>query len=79
VKTSINSFSQLGLGEMTRKHTHERIEHVLCTDCPTCHGRGTVKQVETLCYEDLRQHRRMNHAYESDRYQHLGSTSASAP
>lgn len=54
-KTSINGFSQLGLVEMTRKRTRESIEHVLCGECPTCHGRGTVKTVETVCYEILRE------------------------
>ncbi len=54
VKTSINGFSQLGLVEMTRKRTRESVEHVLCNECPTCHGRGTVKTVETVCYEIMR-------------------------
>lgn len=40
VKTSINGFSPLGLVEMTRKRTRESVEHVLCNECPTCHGRG---------------------------------------
>ena len=47
VKTSINGFSQLGLVEMTRKRTRESVEHVLCNECPTCHGRGLV--VEDPC------------------------------
>ncbi|CNE51899.1 ribonuclease G [Yersinia nurmii] len=68
VKTSINGFSQLGLVEMTRKRTRESIEHVLCNDCPTCHGRGTVKSVETVCYEILREIVRVHHAYDTDRF-----------
>lgn len=48
VKTTINGFSQLGLVEMTRKRTRESIEHVLCNDCPTCQGRGTVKRWNRL-------------------------------
>ncbi|AKP33282.1 ribonuclease G [Yersinia aleksiciae] len=68
VKTSINGFSQLGLVEMTRKRTRESIEHVLCNDCPTCRGRGTVKSVETVCYEILREIVRVHHAYDSDRF-----------
>jgi len=51
VKTNINGFTQLGLVEMTRKRTRESIEHILCSGCPTCEGRGTVKTVETVCYE----------------------------
>jgi ribonuclease G len=68
VKTTINGFSQLGLVEMTRKRTRESIEHVLCHDCPTCNGRGTVKTVETVCYEILREIVRVHHAYDSDRF-----------
>ncbi len=56
VKTSVNGFSALGLVEMTQgKRTRESIEHVLCNECPTCHGRGTVKTVETVCYEIMRE------------------------
>ncbi|EIS17881.1 ribonuclease G [Yersinia pestis] len=68
VKTSINGFSQLGLVEMTRKRTRESIEHVLCHECPPCRGRGTVKSVETVCYEILREIVRVHHAYDSDRF-----------
>lgn len=68
VKTSINGFSQLGPVEMTRKRTRESVEHVLCNECPTCHGRGTVKSVETVCYEIMREIVRVHHAYDSDRF-----------
>lgn len=68
VKTTINGFSQLGLVEMTRKRTRESIEHVLCKDCPVCHGRGTLKTVETVCYEIMREIVRVHHAYDSDRF-----------
>lgn len=68
VKTSVNGFSQLGLVEMTRKRTRESVEHVLCNECPTCHGRGTVKTVETVCYEIMREIVRVHHAYDSDRF-----------
>ncbi|ENJ4441121.1 ribonuclease E/G, partial [Salmonella enterica] len=68
VKTSINGFSPLGLVEMTRKRTRESVEHVLCNECPTCHGRGTVKTVETVCYEIMREIVRVHHAYDSDRF-----------
>ncbi len=68
VKTNINGFTQLGLVEMTRKRTRESIEHVLCTDCPTCSGRGSVKTVESVCYEIMREITRVNRAYDSDRF-----------
>ncbi len=53
---------------MTRKRTRESVEHVLCNECPTCHGRGTVKSVETVCYEIMREIVRVHHAYDSDRF-----------
>ncbi|WP_445496356.1 ribonuclease G [Photorhabdus sp. SF281] len=68
VKTTINGFSQLGLVEMTRKRTRESIEHILCDDCPTCHGRGTVKSVETVCYEIMREIVRVHRAVDADRF-----------
>ena len=68
VKTGINGFSPLGLVEMTRKRTRESIEHVLCEDCPVCKGRGTLKTVETVCYEIMREIVRVHHAYDSDRF-----------
>ncbi|MGL5006244.1 MAG: ribonuclease G [Plesiomonas sp.] len=68
VKTNINGFTQLGLVEMTRKRTRESLEHVLCGECPTCQGRGTVKTVESVCYEILREIVRVHHAYDADKF-----------
>ncbi|HGJ5890121.1 MAG TPA: ribonuclease G [Arsenophonus apicola] len=68
VKTTINGFSQLGLVEMTRKRTRESLEHVLCNECPTCQGRGTVKSVETVCYEILREIVRKNRTIDANRF-----------
>ncbi len=68
VKTNINGFTQLGLVEMTRKRTRESIEHVLCSTCPTCEGRGSVKTVDTVCFEILREITRVNRAYDADQF-----------
>ncbi len=68
VKTNINGFTQLGLVEMTRKRTRESLEHVLCGECPTCQGRGTVKTVDSVCYEILREIVRVHHAYDADKF-----------
>lgn len=68
VKTNINGFTQLGLVEMTRKRTRESIEHILCSTCPTCEGRGRVKTVESVCYEVLREITRVNRAYDVDKF-----------
>ena len=54
-KNHISSVSPLGLVEMTRKRTRESLEHMLCSACPTCEGRGFVKTTETVCYEIFRE------------------------
>lgn len=53
-KTQISELSSLGLVQMTRKRTRESLEHILCVQCPLCHSRGSIKSVETVCYEVLR-------------------------
>ncbi len=68
VKSNIHGFTHLGLVEMTRKRTRESIEHVLCCSCPTCEGRGSVKTIETVCYEILREITRVNRAYDADKF-----------
>ncbi|MEA3638723.1 MAG: ribonuclease G [Lamprobacter sp.] len=54
-KTHITEVSALGLVEMTRKRTHESLEHILCEPCPCCNGRGSLKTAETACYEIFRE------------------------
>lgn len=54
-KSVICDVSPLGLVEMTRKRTRESLEHVLCEGCPTCRGRGSVKTVETVGHEIVRE------------------------
>ncbi|MCH8539016.1 MAG: ribonuclease E/G, partial [Alkalimonas sp.] len=67
-KTNIHGFSALGLVEMTRKRTRESLEHILCSDCPVCQGRGSLKTVETVCFEVLREIVRVNRAYDADEF-----------
>ncbi|RUO80128.1 ribonuclease G [Idiomarina tyrosinivorans] len=67
-KTTINGFTSLGLVELTRKRTRESLEHVLCSECPVCQGRGSMKTVETVCYEIMREIVRVNRAYEADKF-----------
>lgn len=54
-RTSVCEVSSLGLVEMTRKRTRESLEHILCEVCPSCSGRGSIKTVETVCYEIFRE------------------------
>ncbi len=67
-KTNIHGFSALGLVEMTRKRTRESLEHILCSECPVCKGRGSLKTVETVCFEILREIVRVNRAYSADKF-----------
>jgi len=53
---------------MTRKRTRESLEHILCSECPVCKGRGTLKTVETVCFEILREIVRVNRAYAADKF-----------
>jgi len=53
-RTTVHPFSPLGLVEMTRKRTRESLGHILCEPCAACEGRGTVKTVETVCNEIMR-------------------------
>ncbi len=68
VKTNVNGFTQLGLVEMTRKRQRESLEHILCCECPTCGGRGSVKSVETVCYEISREILRVHHQFKSEQF-----------
>lgn len=54
-KNQVCEVSSLGLVEMTRKRTRESLEHVLCETCGTCHGRGSVKTAETVCFDIFRE------------------------
>jgi ribonuclease G len=74
-KTHISEVSPLGLVQMTRKRTRESLEHVLCETCPVCHGRGTIKSAQTVCYELFREILRAARAYESEQIMVLASQS----
>ncbi len=54
-KTQVCDVSSLGLVEMTRKRTRESLEQTLCSECPTCSGRGLLRTAETVCYEISRE------------------------
>ncbi len=66
VRTMVTELSELGLVEMTRKRNRESLEQMLCHECPTCNGRGTIKTPETVCYEVFREILRVAKAYEND-------------
>jgi len=68
VKINITDISPLGLVEITRKRTRESLEQVMCEACPVCHGRGTVKTVQTVCYEILREILREDRQFKAHAY-----------
>jgi ribonuclease G len=67
-KSNIYGFTSLGLIEMTRKRTRESLEHLLCGECTACKGRGSIKTVETICFEITREVVRVNKAYKADKF-----------
>lgn len=67
-KSNIHGFTALGLIEMTRKRTRESLEHLLCGECPACKGRGSIKTIETICFEITREIVRVNKAYNADKF-----------
>jgi ribonuclease G len=72
-KNHISEVSTLGLVEMTRKRTRESLEHVLCTQCSTCQGRGSLKTPETVCYEIFRELLREARQFDVQQYLVLAS------
>lgn len=58
-KASVVNISPLGLVEITRKRVQESLSRVLSEPCPYCEGRGLVKSKLTICYDILREVRRI--------------------
>jgi ribonuclease G len=54
-RITISEVTSLGLVQITRKRTRESLEHILCEQCPTCAGRGSIKSAESICYEIFRE------------------------
>jgi len=65
-KSSLTGVSELGLVEMTRKRTRESLGQMLCSACPVCDGRGTLKSAETVCFELFREILREVRAYDTE-------------
>ena len=58
---------------MTRKRTRESLEHTLCENCEACNGRGSVKTIETICNEILREITRESQQFEALNFSVLAS------
>ncbi|WP_458527221.1 ribonuclease G [Onishia taeanensis] len=72
-KTKCTGVTELGLVQLTRKRTRESLEQTLCEACPTCHGRGTLKTPESVCYEIFREILREDRAYSAETYMVLAA------
>ncbi len=59
VKASVVNISPLGLVEITRKRVQESVARLLSEPCPYCDGRGIIKSKITVCYEIMRNVRRL--------------------
>lgn len=68
VKINVTDISPLGLVEITRKRTRESLQQVMCESCPTCSGRGSIKTIQTVCYEILREILREDRQYKAQAY-----------
>ncbi len=67
-KNQITEVSTLGLVEMTRQRTRESLEHILCEPCPVCNERGSIKTIDTVCLEILREILRSDRAYNAQKF-----------
>ena len=74
-RTSISGVTELGLVQIVRKRTRESLEQTLCDPCHVCHGTGSVKSAETVCYEIFRAIIREARAYDHDAYLVLAAQS----
>jgi ribonuclease G len=72
-KVYVTEMSPLGLVEVTRKRTRESLEHVLCEPCPVCHGRGSLKTPQTVCYEIFREILREARQFGAEKYMVLAA------
>jgi ribonuclease G len=64
-RTEVSELSSLGLVQMTRKRTRESLEHTLCVTCPMCHRRGSLKSLQTVCYDIFRELKRVSFSFPS--------------
>lgn len=62
-RTTIQSFSPLGLLEFTRKRVGKDLASQLRGPCPTCEGIGTVMSPESVAIDAFREIRRVGHEH----------------
>ncbi len=75
-RTTIQSFSALGLLEFTRKRVGKDLSGQLRGPCPTCIGLGTVMSPESVAIEAFRELRRFGHEHQNGEHKPLEVVSA---
>ncbi|MGH7707754.1 MAG: Rne/Rng family ribonuclease [Vulcanimicrobiaceae bacterium] len=67
-RTTIQSFSALGLLEFTRKRIGKDLGGQLRGACPTCRGLGSVMSAESVAIEAFREVRQFAHAHQNGKH-----------
>ena len=78
-RTTIQSFSALGLLEFTRKRVGKDLSGQLRGPCPTCIGLGTVMSPESVAIEAFRDLRKFGHDHANGSATHKPIEVVSAP
>ena len=78
-RTTIQSFSALGLLEFTRKRIGKDLSAQLRGACPTCSGLGTVMSPESVAIDAFRHVRRLGHEHQNGSAEHRPIEVVSAP
>jgi len=78
-RTTIQSFSALGLLEFTRKRVGKDLSGQLRGACPTCKGLGTVMSPESVAIDAFRDVRRFGHSHGNGTAGHKPIEVVSAP
>ncbi len=78
-RTTIQSFSPLGLLEFTRKRVGKDLASQLRGACPTCEGIGTVMSPESVAIDAFREIRRVGHEHHNGKAEHGPIEVVSAP
>lgn len=73
-KITINDFSGLGLIEMSRQRTRDSIEHIVCEACHECKGSGSVKRLDIICMDIMREIKRKFNPYDEGSFTVIAST-----
>ena len=60
----ISKFTELGLVQIRRKRTYQSLRQLLHSDCPSCHGHGSLKSIDTVIFEIWRELKRVADTYD---------------